>query len=204
MTLLKIALAAGAAILFTAGCAKPAPQPQASTASATSPPPATAQQSPRTSATAPDGLLQAIITTGFADHDQLVFEFGGTRVSPRRIEFVKEVREDPTDKPVPLAGTAFLEVVFDGTLDTAAREADPGKSQRYEGPKRLAPGLPVIKEVAVSGDFEFVLSFGVGLSRPACVTAKTGTGPARLVIDIWHDRAKQPADAVCTGTVKAG
>ncbi len=202
MTLFKIALAAGAAILFTAGCGKPAAlsDSQASTSPVTSP--ATVQQSPRPSSTAPNGLLQAISATGFPDHDQLVFELGGPKVSPRRIEFVGEVREDPSYKLVPLAGTAFLEVVFNGTLDTAPRESDPGKAQRYEGPKRVAPGLPVLKEVAVSGDFEFVLSFGVGLSRPACVTVKTATGPARLILDVWHDRAHQPADATCKGVVK--
>jgi len=203
MTFFKISLAAGAAILFAAGCGKPASLSDSQTSTSPVTSPATTQQSPRPSATAPNGLLQAINTTGFADHDQLVFEFGGTKASPRRIEFVGEVREDPSYKLVPLAGTAFLEVVFDGTLDTAPRESDPGEAQRYEGPKRVAPGLPVIKEVAVSGDFEFVLSFGVGLSRPACVTAKTSSGPARLVIDVWHDRAHQPADATCTGKVKA-
>jgi hypothetical protein len=60
----------------------------------------------------------------------------------------------------------------------------------------------VLKEVAAAGDFEFVLSFGVGMARPACVTATTRSAPARLVLGFWHDSARKPAGATCTGTVK--
>ncbi|WP_203906406.1 AMIN-like domain-containing (lipo)protein [Rhizocola hellebori] len=210
MTTLKSTLAACAAILLLAGCGAPASKPQADPQQSAAPTaPSSAAQSPAPASVlplptsdAPQGLLQAVQATAFADHDQLVFAFGGTKASVRRIEFVSEVREDPSDRPVSLAGNSFLVVVFDGTLDTAGREPDPGKARKYTGPTRITPGLPVLKEVAAAGDFEFVLSFGVGMGRPACVTAKTQTGPARLVLDLWHDRAHQPADAACSGTVK--
>ncbi len=207
MTSFKVAVTASAVILLMAGCGGSAPT--SPTAAANSAPeasasasPAPAEQSPTPASNAPDGLLQAIKANGYADHDQLVFEFGGKKVSVRRIEFVSEVREDPSDRLVKLVGTSFLTVVFDGTLDTAPRESDPGKAQKYAGPTTIAPGLPVLKEVAVAGDFEFVLSFGVGMGTRACVTAKTHSAPARLVLDFWPDSARQPADAGCSGTIK--
>src|SRR5215218_3449408 len=198
MTKFKNALATCTAILLAAGCGGPSPSQTAASAT-TGPSPATspaaAQTSPPPSA-GPPFLLQAIDATGKADHDELVFTFGGKDASVRRIEFVGEVRADPSDRPVPLVGTSFLEVVFDGTLDTAPRESDPAQARKYTGPTRITVSLPVLKEVAVSGDFEFVLSFGVGLGKAACITAKTQAGPARLVLQIWHDRAYQPAGAV--------
>jgi hypothetical protein len=204
MTSFKMAVTATAAILFVTGCGVPAPVPEPGAPTSPSSPPASAVRSPTpgTASDAPDGLLQAIKTTGYADHDQLVFEFGGTQISVRRIEFVSEVREDPSDRPVVLAGTSFLAVVFDGTLDTSARVSDPSKAQKYTGPKRITPGMRVLKEVAATGDFEFVLSFGVGMGRAVCVSAKAHTAPARLVLDFWYDSTRKPADAGCAGLVK--
>ncbi|HCT81610.1 MAG TPA: hypothetical protein DGG94_10000 [Micromonosporaceae bacterium] len=125
----------------------------------------------------------AIKTEHHADHDRLILEFGGTTAPGHTIKYVSEVREDPSDRPVTLTGTAFLQIVLDGgTLDTSPRESDPNKVERYAGPRRLSPDLPLIKEVAVTGDFEAHLSFGVGLSRKADFKVQTLTAPARVVI----------------------
>ncbi len=86
--------------------------------------------------------------------------------------YVDEVRADPSDRLVPLAGHAFLRVVFDPA--------------RYAGRSRVTPNLPLLKEVAAAGQFEAVLSFGVGLDRVAATRVLTLTGPARLVIDFWY------------------
>jgi hypothetical protein len=203
---IAIALAAGA-VMFAAGCgptgpassapppASPAvvpPAPVGPSSGSTTPnpdPPAhTANPQPTTSSPSPPGgLLQAIRTGRHSDHDRLVFEFGGSNAPEHRLRYVDQVREDPSDRPVTLQGTAFLQVVFDGaTLDTSASESDPSKAQRYHGPVRLTPGLPLVKDVAVAGDFERVLSFGVGLARPAGLRVQTLTAPARVVIDFWY------------------
>src|SRR6266536_663792 len=65
-------------------------------------------------------------------------------------------------------------------------------------PTRLTPGLPLLKEVAVAGDFEGVLSFGVGLARPAGLRVQTLTAPARVVIDFWYHPSRQPLWPVTT------
>jgi hypothetical protein len=60
---------------------------------------------------------------------------------------------------------------------------DPAKARRYTGPERITPDLPLLKEVVIAGNFEAVLSFGVGLAGPARVEVRELSSPARLVID---------------------
>jgi hypothetical protein len=181
MKLVPLALATGTAVALAAGSAAPdvitapvaAVRPVAAPASAA-------------------GLLQAIRTGRHDGYDRLVLQFGGPTAPAHRIRYVDQVRADPSDRPVPLGGHAFLSVVLDGaTLDTSPREADPGRAQRYTGPVRVSPGLPQLKEVAVAGDFEGVLSFGVGLARPAGLRVSTLTAPARLVIDVRYAPARR-------------
>jgi hypothetical protein len=145
------------------------------------------------------GLLQAIRTGRHRGYDRLVLQFTGTNPPAHRIRYVDEVRADPSDRPVTLRGRAALHVVLEGaTLDTAPREPDPSKAQRYRGPARVTPGLPLLKDVAVAGDFEGVLSFGVGLARPAGLRVLTLTGPARLVIDFRYAPPRRPVWPVTT------
>jgi hypothetical protein len=42
----------------------------------------------------------------------------------------------------------------------------------------------VLQEVEQLGDFEAVLSWGAGLSRPSCIRTLELSNPTRLVIDV--------------------
>jgi hypothetical protein len=138
-------------------------------------------------APAPAGLLQEIRTGRHAGYDRLVLEFGGVTPPTATTGYVAVVRTDPADQPVPLRGTAFLRVALhDATLDTTPREPDPADARRYTGPHRVTPNLPVLRDVAVAGDFEGVLSFGVGLARRTPVRVFTLTAPARVVLDFQY------------------
>jgi hypothetical protein len=133
------------------------------------------------------GVLVAIRTQKHGDHDSVEFEFGGAQPPPERHRYETEIRFDPSDQPVPLQGKAFLRVVFDGAaLDNLAYENDPAKQEKYSGPTRVAPGLPVVKELAVAGNFENVLSFGIGLDRQVRVTVENGGDPARVTVNLWY------------------
>jgi hypothetical protein len=177
------------AILITGGACAAVPEKnpaadnaaQPSTVDVASPSAASVQASDP----APAGLFVEMRAASHPGFERLVFEFGGDKAPPHRIRAVTEVREDPSDKLIPLQGKRFLVVVFDGaTLDTMLWESDPGKARRYTGPKRITPDLPLLKEVAVAGNFEAVLSFGVGLSGQATMDVQELTSPARLVIDL--------------------
>jgi hypothetical protein len=216
MKSIKIALAATGAVLFAAGCGSTGrassgpPAPTSATPPATasygpvdpcaaattpgcdSPAQAPSSQPPRSGPSPPAGLLQAVRAGRHTDFDRLVLQFGGSSAPTHLLRYVDQVHEDPSDRAVALRGTAFLQVVLHGaTLDTSPRESDQSKAQRYNGPSRVTPDLPLVKEVAVVGDFEGVLSFGVGLARPAGLRVQVLTAPARVVIDFWYEPPRQ-------------
>lgn len=172
-----------AVLTTTAGCATPPAEPATSSSKVDTPISAAPSEAvPREPA--PAGLLVEVRAASHPGYDRLVFEFGGDKPPAHRIQTVDEVRQDPTDKLIPLRGKLFKVVVFDGAvLDTAQWESDPAKTRRYTGPDRLTPDLPLLKEVAIAGDFEAVLSFGVGLAGPVKLDVQELSSPARLVID---------------------
>jgi hypothetical protein len=98
-----------------------------------------------------------------------------------RIRYVPLVHADPSDLVVPLQGNAFLEV---SVQDAYARWGAGDGTPTYDGPNSVWVGYPTIKQVAVSGDFEAVLSFGIGLDRVAGFTVMPLRSPDRLVIDV--------------------
>ena len=66
------------------------------------------------------------------------------------------------------AGDAFLSAVMPGgTLDTTPQVTDPTNARSYAGPRRIRPNLDVVEEIAAAGDFEGVLTFGVGIDERA-------------------------------------
>jgi hypothetical protein len=54
----------------------------------------------------------------------------------------------------------------------------------YSGPTDIKTGYAGLLEVRKVGDFEGVVQWALGLSKPACYQATILTNPARLVIDI--------------------
>jgi hypothetical protein len=148
-----------------------------------------------------DGLLRAIRTGHHERFDRVVFEFCGTRVPAHRLAYVDQVRRDPSDQPLPLHGQAFVRLVMPGgTTSTAPIATDPATAPRYRGPARLTPRQPLVADVAIAGDFERVLSVGIGLDRPAGLHVTVLTGPARLVVDFW---AQPPRTLVWPATTLA-
>jgi len=190
----SMALPAGCAGTARPTVAGPAtPTITTPTPTATSPTSAPAGATPPTATTTacrpddgPGGILRALTVEHLADRDRVVFQFHGRgSIQAPRIAYVDKVTEDPSDRPVALLGQAFLTVVFhDARLDTAPIESDPDKVVRYDGPTRLTPGWPLLRELAVTGDFEAVLSFGLGLSHRAGIRTTAPRGAACLILDL--------------------
>jgi hypothetical protein len=120
--------------------------------------------------------------------DRVVFEFQGT-VPEHHVRYVDQLVEDGSGTPVSVAGSADLEVVFQGAN---AHEEDGTPSV---SPRRFSPGLTAVKEVARIGDFEAVVSYGIGLDRRRPLTVSTLSGPSRLVIDVSTAATGGPAGA---------
>src|SRR5258708_21841349 len=85
---------------------------------------------------------------------------------------------DASGQPATLDGSAGIRLVLRNADITSGVPAD------------QKPALPVIREVAQIGNFERVVSYGVGLASPACFRVLELSGPTRLVIDV-----QAPADA---------
>jgi hypothetical protein len=148
-----------------------------------------------------EGLLHAMRTGHHATFDRVVFEFCGSRVPAHQLRYVNEIVHDPSGLPLPLHGPAFVRVVFDGgTTTTAPIAPDPTTAPRYTGPSRLTPNHALLKEVAIAGDFERVLSFGIGIEHATGLHVQTLTAPARLVVDFWSTTPRTllwPVSTVC-------
>jgi hypothetical protein len=108
-------------------------------------------------------------------YDRVVFEFNGT-IPQLRIEYANELIGDGSGLPVPIGGRYILLVQF-----TPARaHSDTGQATAAA---RMKPMLPIVKELACAGDFEGVVTYGIGLGRKAYTRMLTMDNPRRLVID---------------------
>jgi hypothetical protein len=92
------------------------------------------------------------------------------------------VYSDAKGDVVPLAGQTFLRVVFRGATAWCQQPA----RKTYAGPSALAPFFPRLLVVSAAGDFERVLSFGVGLAAPGGYRIYALAGPDRIVLDVSH------------------
>ena len=113
-------------------------------------------------------------------YDRLVIGFPTANTMPQyqltqqgTAHFVR----DASGQPVVLSGSSGIRlVIWNADIVSGV-------------PSDLKPNLPAIREVAQIGNFERVVSYGVGLATPACFRVLELTGPTRLVIDV-----QTPAD----------
>ena len=109
--------------------------------------------------------------------DRVVFEFRGA-VPEYRIDYVDGLVQDGSGEPVSVGGAADLQVVFHGA-NAHGEDGTPTVS-----PQRFSPDLPAVKELAQVGDFEAVVSYGIGVDRRRPITVSSLSGPSRLVVDV--------------------
>jgi len=109
--------------------------------------------------------------------DRVVFEFAGGLPARRSVRYVERLIADPSGRPVAIAGRAIVAVSFRPAVahDIAGRST---------APDRVAFALPNVVEVVRSGDFESVLSYGIGVSRRTSLRVFTLRHPDRVVIDL--------------------
>jgi hypothetical protein len=168
------------------------PAPATTTPSATSPAPSTANGMPTVAPSVQPGgpaqvcsqagsYLTAVRTGEYNRYDRVVFQFSGT-LPGYTVERVQAVSSDPRGTPIPLAGQSYLRVVFHGTSAVCPQPLH----QTYTGPTVLTPNYPELLTVSAAGDFEGVLSFGIGLAAQGGNHVSTLTSPSRLVIDVSH------------------
>jgi len=114
----------------------------------------------------------------FAHHDgydRLVIGFATANSMPQ-YQLTRQssatFARDASGQPVTLEGSAGIRAVLQNSDVTNGVLTD------------AKPRLPEIREIANIGNFERVVSYGVGLKTPACFRVLELSGPTRLVIDV--------------------
>ena len=127
---------------------------------------------------APVGLpqLEAVEVAHHDSFDRVVFRFSSL-VPGYNVSYVPTVTADPSDEHVALEGNAFILVAMHSVA--SSQVGAPAAPQ-----DRLTPRFPELREIAGAGDFEGVVSFGLGLTAESGFRVFTLTKPDRLVVDL--------------------
>ncbi|MFB7336760.1 hypothetical protein ACFC00_34835 [Streptomyces adustus] len=143
--------------------------------------PASAATLPQTAAkSSPPARVVNARWAGHCTFDRLVIDLGGATTTVG-VKAVKELRYDPSGKKVPLPGKYFLEI----RLSPAVAHDSAGKSV-YRGPRLEKIPLSKLKGLALTGDFEGVVTFGTAFQTKPAYKAFKLHSPERVVVDFNH------------------
>ncbi len=96
------------------------------------------------------------------------------------MRLVSQVTEDASGNPVPLLGNANLLVVARNARGHSAN----GTTTFV--PASITPLCANLRQIKKAGDFEGIVSLGVGLKHTAGFRVFRLTNPTRVVIDVAH------------------
>jgi hypothetical protein len=125
-------------------------------------------------------LLRAVRAAKNDGYDRVVFEFS-ERVPGYHLEYVSgPVLDCGAGDEKPVAGKAHLEARF----YPANAHTEEGKPTVLE--REIKPGLPVVRELERTCDFEAVVTWVIGTTAQNPYSVLELADPPRLVIDIGH------------------
>jgi hypothetical protein len=136
-----------------------------------------------------DVKLVSVRVGSHTGYDRITFEFADPKPpSPANtlpqytVQKVDAVTQDGSGNPIQINGAALYSLVMQGAsgVDLSGDEV----VEIYKGPKEFKPNFPTLLELEHAGDFENVLSWGIGLKAPRCISARQLNTPLRLVLDI--------------------
>lgn len=130
------------------------------------------------SAAASNPVLVAVRARHVGDVDRVVFEFRGGLPADRQVERVDRLFADGSGRRVHVAGQALLSVRF----APAQAHTDDGASTA--APRRVAFPLPNVLTAVRAGDFEGVVTYGIGLAKRTSVRVTTMQAPPRVVVEV--------------------
>ena len=81
------------------------------------------------------------------------------------VQFVDQLTTDGEGAPVDVAGERFVQISFNAV---GVRLVTETPEPVYTGPKEFISGYPNMVEVEQLGDFEAIISWGIGLNRAGC------------------------------------
>lgn len=125
-------------------------------------------------------LVPTVVAVRAAHHpgyDRFVLEMSGGLPGTVRTAWKSRIASPQTDRTIPLAGNAFLEL----HLTQAQGHTNAGVTTV---PRAMTFALPNITQLAVAEDFEAHLVIGFGVQRRAAVHVFRMTHPSRVVLDL--------------------
>jgi hypothetical protein len=122
--------------------------------------------------------LSGIATGCHATYDRFVIRVA-SGTPGYDVRYVSRIVADPSGKLVPLQGSKRIRVV----IRQARGHTQVGTNLL---PASSTPLCPNLRQVKKAGDFEGVVSFGLGLQRMTGFRVFRLTGPTRVVIDLAH------------------
>lgn len=125
-------------------------------------------------------LLVNVRVGGHKTFDRVVFDFDGPRPG-HQVEYVDQVFQDGSGEPVPLKGRAFLQAV----MTPAAAHDDHGEPT-FPGPLPSVSNLAAVRDLADAGDFEGVLTWGIGVAARTDFRTLRLSNPSRIAVDVTH------------------
>jgi len=138
---------------------------------------ATAGAAAATMAPVTPALVQ-VSAAHYSGHDTLVFQFRGGVPAKYSARYVSKVTADPSGLPVNVVGSALLRVTFSSAAGHNANGV-----VTY-GPAQRTYAMPELIQVVNAGDFESVLSFGVGVAKAEPFRMYALPGAGRVVLQI--------------------
>lgn len=125
-------------------------------------------------------MLEAVRAARDAGRDRVVFEFRGA-VPGFHLEYVDQpVRDCGAGDVRAIEGDGWLEV----RLSPANAHTEQGEPTVRD--RELHPGLPIVREIELTCDFEAVVTWVLGTASPNPYRVFELADPPRLVIDIEH------------------
>jgi hypothetical protein len=130
-----------------------------------------------TAKTSPSSGSQAVLSSAAAGchsgYDRFVVRVGSGGKPGYDVRYVNRIVADPSGNPVSLQGTKRLRVIVrNATAHTL--------------PSTITPGCSNLVQIKKAGDFEGVVSYGLGLRRKTGFRVFRLTAPTRIVIDVAH------------------
>lgn len=132
----------------------------------------------------PVPVLERVRAAANQGFDRVVFEFESGRLPGYALEYVdRPVRRCGSGRAVEVAGTGWLEVRFD-PANVHTEEGRPTVEERS-----LAPGLPALRQLTLTCDFEARVTWVLGVAAPGRYRVMELRDPTRLVVDVAHGAA---------------
>jgi hypothetical protein len=121
-------------------------------------------------------VLVAISGRHVSGEDRIVFRFQGGLPASHGARYVSQLISDGSGKVIPVAGRGILRVRFGGAT---AHDASGSTA-----PVRTVYPLPNVMLTVQAGDFEGVVSYGLGVARRTPFHVTTLHNPARVVVHL--------------------